>query len=72
MPQFAPKRPPKLGSDLGPINAEYPLNPTPKPVVTSMAGFAVSEPVITSMVAFALLSRLYLPDGHISTLAPLR
>ncbi len=37
-----------------------------------MAGFAASEPVITSMAGFALLSRLHLPGGHISTPAPLR
>ena len=83
-----------------------PLNPTPKSVITSMAGFevavafpfverfsglglglglrlresanparadfAASEPVITPMAAFALLSRLHLPGGHISTPAPLR
>ena len=37
-----------------------------------MAGFAASEPVITSMAGFALLSRLHLPGGHISTPAPRR
>jgi hypothetical protein len=37
-----------------------------------MAGFTASEPVITSMAAFALLSRLHLHGGHISTPAPFR
>src|ERR1700681_3734451 len=42
------------------------------PANPGMAGFAASEPVITSMAAFALLSRLHLPGGHISTPAPFR
>jgi len=37
-----------------------------------MAGLAASEPVITSMADFALLSRLHLPGGHISSPAPRR
>ena len=86
------------------FSGSLPLNPTPKSVITAMAGFevavalpfverfsglglrlrlrgsanpkmagfAASELVITSMAGFALLSRLHLPGGHISTPAPLR
>src|SRR5437660_12886459 len=54
------------------FSGSLPFNPTPKSVITAMAGFAASEPVITSMAGFALLSRLHLPGGHISTPAPLR
>jgi hypothetical protein len=42
------------------------------PANPARAAFAASEPVITSMAGFALLSRLHLPGGHISTPAPLR
>src|ERR1700724_1982545 len=69
------------------FSGALPLNPTPKSVITAMAGFelAVPFPLVgrfsglglggpldSAMAGFALPSRFHLPGGHISTPAPRR